>query len=163
MAKKDAAPAAEDGTPAPAKGKRSKLVPAVVLVLALAGGGYFLTSGGGDEEALAAGEEAAPPAPVLGEVVALDPVTLNLADGRFLKVGLALQLVEGAAAVDKAGIAGFAAPALDEAISVLGAHSYAELVAPGGRDAVKQALSERVAARYEGDVLGVYFTEFVMQ
>lgn len=142
---------------------RSKLVPAVVVVLLLAAGGYFVTSGGGDDAAAVAGEAVEAPVPVLGEVVALEPVTLNLADGRFLKVGLALQLVEGAAAVDAAGVAGFAAPALDEAISVLGARSYAELVAPGGRDAVKQALSERVAARYEGDVLGVYFTEFVMQ
>lgn len=142
---------------------RSKLVPAVVVALLLAGGGYFLTSGSGGDTAAVAGEAVELPAPVLGEVVALEPVTLNLADGRFLKVGLALQLIEGAAAVDAAGVAGFAAPALDEAISVLGARSYAELVAPGGRDSVKQALSERVAARYEGDVLGVYFTEFVMQ
>lgn len=153
------APGGEDDAPE-AKG-RSKLVPAVVVVLVLAAGGYFLTSGSGGDAA--AGETVEEPAPVPGEVVALDPVTLNLADGRFLKVGIALQLVEGAAAVDAAGVAGFAAPALDEAISVLGERTYGELVAPGGRDAVKQVLSERVAARYEGAVISVYFTEFVMQ
>jgi flagellar FliL protein len=90
-------------------------------------------------------------------------VTLNLADGRFLKVGLALQLVEGAEPVEEAHVAGFAAPALDDAISVLAARTYAELVAPGGRDAVKHELLERVAHRYEGEVMDLYFTEFVMQ
>ncbi|MEX2658086.1 MAG: flagellar basal body-associated FliL family protein [Acidimicrobiales bacterium] len=163
MARKKTREASGDEDGALATKGRSKLVPAVVVALLLAGGGYYMTSGGGGDATAVAGEAIEEPAPVRGEVVPLEPVTLNLADGRFLKVGLALQLVEGAAAVDAAGIAGFAAPALDEAISVLGARSYAELVAPGGRDAVKQALSERVAARYEGEVLGVYFTEFVMQ
>ena len=46
---------------------------------------------------------------------------------------------------------------------MLGSLSYAELVAPGGRDAAKTALSERIGARYEGQVMGVYFTELVMQ
>lgn len=165
MAKKETAPVAEGGRSAKTKGKRSKLLPGVLAVLVLGGGGYHLSSGGGGAPAQAAdGDPAdAPPAPALGEIVALDPVTLNLSDGRFLKVGLALQLVEGAPTVDAAGLAGFAAPALDEAISVLGMHSFAELVAPGGRDAVKQVLSERVARRYEGEVVRVYFTEFVMQ
>lgn len=140
--------------------KKQKLLIGVAIV-ALLGGGYVMTSGGGSADAAAAPE--APAAPVAGAVVSLETITLNLADGRFLKVGLALQLVEGVAAPADAEIQGFAAPALDEAISMLGSLSYAELVAPGGRDTAKARLSERIGARYDGDVMGVYFTELVMQ
>jgi flagellar FliL protein len=55
------------------------------------------------------------------------------------------------------------AKALDEAIDVLGGRTYAELAAPGGRTAAKEELSHRVQERYHGEVLDVYFTEFVMQ
>lgn len=159
MAKKTPPAAAEDE--APAEGGRKKLVLVALVVVALAIGGYITVSGGGDADAAETATE--PAAPVAGDVVTLEPITLNLSDGRFLKVGLALQLVEGVAAPAPADVAGFAAPALDDSISLLGGLSYADLVAPGGRDAAKQALSERIAARYEGDVMGVYFTELVMQ
>lgn len=148
-------PEGEAGT-----GKKKKLLGGLAA-LALLGGGYVVTSGGGSADAAEPAEEVAEPVP--GAVVTLDAITLNLADGRFLKVGIALQLVEGAPAPAEADVAGFAAPALDEAISTLGAMSYQDLVAPGGRDAAKAALSTQIAERYEGDVLGVYFTELVMQ
>lgn len=159
MAKKTPPAVEEDETSTPKSKKKSVLI-GFVLVAALVGG-YVTVSGGG--EADAAQEVAEPTAPVEGAVVNLEPITLNLADGRFLKVGLALQLVEGVAAPAPADVPGFAAPALDDSISLLGALSYADLVAPGGRDAAKQALTERIAARYEGDVMAVYFTELVMQ
>lgn len=159
MAKKTP-PAAEQDETAPPKSKKKLAVLGFALVAALVGG-YVTVSGGG--EADAAQEAAEPEAPVEGAVVTLEPITLNLADGRFLKVGLALQLVEGVASPAPADVAGFAAPALDDSISLLGALSYADLVAPGGRDAAKQALTERISARYEGDVMSVYFTELVMQ
>ena len=91
-----------------------------------------------------------------GEVLALEPITMNLADGRLLKLGLALQLPEGGKEVN-------GSVALDEAISFLGSHSYAQLTPPAGRQKAKVELSQRVADRYDGDVLEVYLTEFVMQ
>ena len=147
----------EDG-----KGKRGKLVMGAVAVVALAAGAYVMVPGGEDAGAAGASAEEAEE-PVEGEVVPLEAITLNLADGRFLKVGLALQLVEGVTPPAEAEVAGYAAPALDEAISLLGSLTYDELVAPGARDKAKSSLSQRVAARYEDDVMGVYFTEFVMQ
>lgn len=144
----------------PARSGRKKLVIGIAAVALLAGG-YVLTSGGGSADAAATAE--VPDAPVAGQVVPLDTITLNLADGRFLKVGLALQLVEGVAAPAAGDVAGFAAPALDEAISLLGTMSYDALVAPGGRDRAKAELSARIGERYEGDVIAVYFTELVMQ
>lgn len=159
MAKKTP-PTSDDGE-TPTQGSKKKLLVIGFAVVALLIGGYVTVSGGGDADAAEAAE--APEAPAKGAVVTLEPITLNLSDGRFLKVGLALQLVEGVPAPAAGDVAGFAAPALDEAISLLGGLSYADLVAPGGRDAAKLALSERIGARYEGDVMGVYFTELVMQ
>lgn len=141
------------------KGRAKLLLGALVVALLVAG--YVFTSGSGGGATAEAAETVEEVVP--GEVVALSPITLNLADGRFLKVGLALQLPEGVPAPADGDVAGFAAPALDEAISMLGSRTYADLVAPGGRDEAKVALSERLTARYEGDVIGVYFTELVMQ
>lgn len=157
MAKADKTDAPPTEEQPPVKSKKKIAIIAVAVVVFLAGG-YVVTSGGAEADAADAPEE-----PVAGDVVALDSITLNLADGRFLKVGIALQLVEGMAPPATAEVEGYAAPALDEAISLLGSLSYADLVAPGGRDAAKASLSERVAARYEDEVMGVYFTELVMQ
>lgn len=161
MAKKTPPTGGDGETPAAASRSKKKLFLVGAVVLAALVGGYVTVSAGGEAEAGQAVEE--PQAPVPGEVVTLEPITLNLSDGRFLKVGLALQLVEGTPVPGPAEVAGFAAPALDDSISLLGALSYGELVAPGGRDTAKQALSERISARYEGVVMGVYFTELVMQ
>src|SRR3954467_12966215 len=74
-----------------------------------------------------------------GETVGTgDSITLNLADGRFLKLGLALQLAKGVSAEHFASAE--SAKALDAAISYLGSKSYAELGAPGARDAAKAEL-----------------------
>jgi flagellar protein FliL len=175
---KDAAPAAE-GAEAPAaapKGGGNNLVPAVVLAIGLLGGGFFMGGKGGGDAAVAAPHE---PASVEhaednghGPIQELDPITLNLADGHFLKVGIALQM----AAVEEAGGHGGgkapevpAAKALDLAISLLGSHTMDELAHPKARELVKKELSEQVAEAYhdpEGHgpvVTKVYFTEFVMQ
>lgn len=151
--------------------KKGALLPAVVVAVGLLGGGYLMGGRGGAAQAAAPAHEAgaheapAEPEPEPGEVLPLDSITLNLADGRFLKVGLALQLTKAdkGHGEETEKTAGFAAPALDEAIAVLGERSYAELSAPGGRAQAKEQLSRAVAERYDGKVLGVYFTEFVMQ
>lgn len=161
MAKKQQAPRSGEVPGDEKAGGRQKALVAVAALALLGGAGYVVTGGGGDAEAAeAVGEE---PATVPGAVVPLEPVTLNLADGRFLKVGLALQLVDGVATPAAADVDAFAAPALDEAVTLLGARTYGELVAPEGRQAAKADLSERIRQRYEHDVMGVLFTEFVMQ
>lgn len=147
-----ATPVADEAPAPPKGGGRKRLALIVVPLLALAVGWYLLM-GPGKGEADAAKE------PVAGEVVQLEPITMNLVDGRLLKVGLALQLVEGAGA--HGPISG--SVALDEAIAFLGEHSYEQLAAPQARQQAKATLSERVAERYHHEVLEVYFTEFVMQ
>ncbi len=92
----------------------------------------------------------------------LDSTTINLADGRYLKVGIGLQLAASTDlktfTADDGG-----AKALDLAIKLLGSKGYNDLISVKSRDAVQTALSQQVAAAYENKVLGVYFTEFVMQ
>ncbi len=138
------------------KGSRKKLFLAAGggLVLALAAAWFLVLAPPGSSGPVE------PTEPEAGEVVSLEPITMNLADGRLLKVGLAVQLekIDGEAETPFSG-----AMALDEAITVLGERTFADLSAPGGREKAKSELSHRVAERYEHGVLSVLFTQFVMQ
>lgn len=145
------------------KGK-SKTIPIVAAVVVL-GLGYMFGPGKA-KPAPAAGGAPTTTTTVLGAVAGLDAITLNLSDGRFLKVAIAIQLAPDApkavaepATPDKTHWA----RALDATISVLGERTYADLSAPGGRAKAKDDLSQAVAKLYKDEVTGVYFTEFVMQ
>jgi flagellar FliL protein len=154
MATATATPVAEAALPTASGGRKKKLILLAGPLVALVAAWYLLLgpgSGGGED---------AHAEPVAGEVVPLEAITMNLADGRLLKVGIALQLVEGAGG-DHGPISG--SIALDETITFLGEHTYAQLAAPAGRAKAKAELSARVAERYHQEVLEVYFTEFVMQ
>ena len=143
----------DEEAPAPAAGRGRRRLLLLALPLLLLAGGWYLLLGPGS----ARGEASS--APVPGEVLPLQAITMNLADGRLLKVGLALQLAEGAG--EEHPLNG--SVALDETITYLGAQTYAQLSPPSGRAAAKAELSRRVAERYHSEVLEVYFTEFVMQ
>jgi flagellar FliL protein len=171
--KDDAAGDAPEAGGKKTKGGKGNLVPAVVVAVGLLGGGYFMSGGGGGKAAPAAAAggataagsgEAGTTATTLaaGETVTTgDAITLNLADGRFLKVGISLQLAKGVSA--EHFTTAESAKALDATISYLGAKSYADLAVPGGRDAAKTELSKKIAELYEKEVIGIYFTQFVMQ
>jgi flagellar FliL protein len=146
------AAATPDGSAVPTK-SRKRLVTLVVAALCAVLVALYMFVGPG-----AKAQEKTVEKPVPGEVVQLEPITMNLADGRLLKVGLALQLV---AEPKEAEVTG--SVALDEAISFLGQHTYAQLAVPATRQAAKQELSKRVSKRYHGDVLEIYLTDFVMQ
>ena len=136
-----------------AKGKKS-LIMLVVAAVVLAGAAYFFF--------LKPSGSAAATEPVAGPVVDLEPLTLNLADGRFLKVGLSLQeTADAASSHGKDPLSG--AKARDAAIGIFGQRTYAELLSPKGREAARKALDAEVKKRYEGEVMKVYLTEFVMQ
>ena len=176
----DASPEAEAEGEETAKGKKGKdkgkaksnLVPAIVVAIGLIGGGKLM--GGGEAETTAAAGEPAVTTTTVhesGPVVVLDPITLNMSDGRYLKVGLALELKEKkeeGKEKDK-GKGGDTDPtkgyarALDIAIAVLGGQTYDGLVSAEGRSQAKAALAERLHEAYGDKVYDVYFTEFVMQ
>ena len=123
---------------------RKKLVMILVVVLVLSGGGYWFMRP----------KPAAAPKP--GDVVKLEPIQVNLAASHYLRVGLALQLVQGAKEAD-------GSKALDAAIAEFSGLDMAEVNDPAKRDVYKKQLEKELDHRYDGAVMGVYFTEFVTQ
>lgn len=141
--------AAED---APAKKSKKKLLIVVVLVVAIAAGAawFFLLRPSG-------GEAEAEPEPVPGEVVALEPISINLADGHYLRAGIALQAVEGATHPPEGS------QALNLMIDTFTGKTVAELADTATRQALQEELTAHVEEAYHHDVMDVYFTEFVTQ
>jgi flagellar FliL protein len=139
-----------DETAAPQKSKKKLLVlvVGVLLLLGAGGAGYTMMAGSGSDE---------PVEPEPGAVVALDAVTINLADGHYLKVKLALQATADAHEEPDGS------KALDAAIEHFSDMKMAELSSSEGRAKAKHDLTEKVSEAYEGEVMDIYYTEFVMQ
>ena len=144
---------AEEGA-APAKKGRKKLL-AIVAVLVIGGGGAGYTFFGPGKSAEAA--DAEPPPPELGEVLVIDPISINLADGHYLKLGLGLQAVAAAEHPPEGS------RALDAAIALYSGRSMDELSNPEERAKLKEELVHTVEEDYHHDVVDVYFREYVMQ
>jgi flagellar FliL protein len=128
-------------------GKKKLLL--VVLVLALVGGAgywFFLKPAGGAEKE-----------PEPGAVVKLDAIQINLADAHYLKVAIALQ------ASKDAGKELDGSQALDETIDLFSGQSMDDLSRRSFREKMKKELEHRLDEAYEGEVIGVYFTDFVTQ
>jgi len=137
--------------PAAKKGKKKLLmIVAVGFMVAAGAGGYVMLGAGGD----AAAKE---PEPEPGDVVVMDAVTVNLKDGHYLKIKLALQATADAAHEPEGS------KALDLAIDQFSEYEMGELSTTEGRHKAKETLREHVTEAYHGDVMDVYFTEFVMQ
>jgi flagellar FliL protein len=118
------------------KGGMGKIVMIAPLVLLLAAAGWFFFLRGGDAEAKTL------PAPEPGEVLTVDPITINLAGGHFLKVGMGLQVVKGAHEAPSS------AKALDLAISQFSGKTIAELSTSEGREKNKAELTARIKLAY---------------
>jgi flagellar FliL protein len=147
------APAASADEAPKKKKKLSKKLLIIILagILVLGGGGgggyyYFFASGPKEE-----------PKPEPGKVIALEAITMNLRDGHFLKLKLALQ-----ATID-AKEAPDGSKALDIAITLFSNMSIAELSSSAARETAKKELREKITEAYHGEVMDIYFTEFVMQ
>jgi flagellar FliL protein len=138
-------PAAPPAPEEPAGGGRKKLVMVVVVLAVVAAAGWwFLLRPSGPAE------------PVPGEVMTLEPIQVNLADGHYLRIGIALQLSAEAHEAD-------GSKALDATIDLFSGADRAELARTGQRQELKHQLEEELHEDYHGDVLEVSFTEFVTQ
>ncbi|WHP16575.1 flagellar basal body-associated FliL family protein [Cellulomonas sp. ES6] len=136
-------------TPAPKKRGRRGLVVVAALVVA-AGAGWFLLRPG-------AASETEPTEVELGTVQAVEPISINLAGGRYLRLGLGLQLTaEVPEDVDTV-------KALDLAIALFSQRPVEEIRTAEGRDALKRELAAQLTEVYEGEVVDVYFSNFVYQ
>ncbi|HEX7715809.1 MAG TPA: flagellar basal body-associated FliL family protein [Marmoricola sp.] len=137
---------ADEAPGAKAKKSRKKLIVILVAVLAIGAGAYWFVLK----------PKPASSAPKPGDVVKLDPIQINLAGTHYLRVGIALQLVAGTKEAE-------GSKALDATIDEFSGKDMADVNDPARRDAYKKELVKELEHRYEGDVMGVYFTEFVTQ
>jgi len=139
----------------PTKRSKKKLMIIIIAVVVLLGGGaggYLMLKPGGAE---------AEPEPEPGLVVVLDAITINLADGHYLKLKLTLQAtVDVAEAPD-------GSKALDAAISLYSNRPMAELLTNDARDKSKADLKTAIVKAYTvaktKEIMDVYFTTFVIQ
>lgn len=146
--KADKATDSDEGKDKDKKGGKKKLLMIVAVVLVVAGAAYWfvLKPSGGAEEA-----------PKPGLIVPLEPTQINLASGHYLKLGIALQLVEGAPEEVEGS------KALDAAIDLFSGRTVEEVSTAKERRALKEELATTLEKSYEEEVMGVYFTEFVTQ
>jgi flagellar protein FliL len=129
------------------------IIIAAVVLLGGGGGAFFMLKGGSKAEA----------APKKGIVTAIDSaITINLADGHYLKLGFSLQQTadSGSTAVDTS-------EALNLAIDEYTGMTVASLSTEKGREAAKADFLAKVVKAYtvDGtkDVMDIYFTSFVTQ
>ena len=140
-----------------AKKSKKKLMLVLPLVLVLIGGAvwFFLLRGSGTDKA-AAHEEPKP-----GAVVALESININLADGHYLKLKLALQASADA----------HETPDGSKAQGIAGDHltgmEMTELQTAKGRKHAQDELTEAIVKAYVSEghetVIDVYYPEFVSQ
>jgi flagellar protein FliL len=127
--------------------KSKKKVVAVGLVIALAAAAYWFVLKPAPAEA----------EPEPGAVVVVEPIQINLAAGHYLKIGLALQ-ASADAHEDPDG-----SKALDSTIKLFSGMPMEDLALAEDRAKLKRKLLHDLEERYHGEVLDVYFTEFVTQ
>ena len=144
-----------EGEEAPAKGrKKLLLVAALLLVVAGAAAYFFLFTGEAEAEE-----------PVHGGYTALEPITVNLAGGGYLKIGITLEYTADAAAGGHGGGGVDGSKALDIVISTYSQAQPADVT--GAREALKESLEQQIVEAYtEHDVkmvMDVYLTEYVTQ
>ena len=136
-----------DRSPAGTASKLKLLIALAVVVAVGAAAWFFLLAPTAEAEA-----------PHEGAILALEPVAVNLADGGYLKVGIALQLVEGAGG-EEAEVNG--SKATDLLISTFSQAPPADVTA--ARDTFKASLQEKIVQAYDGEVMHIYFIEYVTQ
>ena len=175
-----------------AKGGKSMVLPAVILAVGMLGAGFMLKGGGGGSEAKEeepAHETTTTLAPDTPRShLTFEPMTVNVSGGKYLRVGLALSLMQGAAYGEGHG-AEHPAPTIpvpaagghggggedhmapivkeltpevsDMVLRTLGGSPSDFLTTPEGREEARSKLSAQLSEHMHADVK-VYFTSFVV-
>ncbi|MHB1137597.1 MAG: flagellar basal body-associated FliL family protein [Microthrixaceae bacterium] len=141
------------------KDKRSNVLPALIVAGGLVVGGFMMKPSAAPAAAAEAEEEEAP---IPGELVALESMTLNLSDGRYLRLGVALELVEGveAAEFEESGATNRFRDLIIDRVADLSAD---EVATPDGRDQLKSLLRDGGHELFEEEFFEIYLTELVVQ
>lgn len=164
----------ENETSEPEKGGSKRIITAAVLSVVMAAVGYFaggMMSGGTAETPVAAAgaetaETVAAEKSEMGKLVDLEPVNVNLADGHFLRIAVTLELDPHKESSDGHGAKDESfptAPAADLVLSTFSGRDMSELQTMDGREEARTTLMHSIEEAYHGDVVSLYFTEFVMQ
>lgn len=140
-----------------------KLVPVIVLSLALVTAGYFVGGlGGGAAPSAEAAVPTTVPEPIVDHIVDLEAINVNLSDGHYLRVAVSL----GMAAAEACGGAEAefpTAPAADFVLGTFAGRSVDELSTLAGRAEARQELEKQLQEHYgEEELVTILFTEFVM-
>jgi flagellar FliL protein len=135
-----------------AKGKSLKLKLIVGLVVLLAAGGVakFTVLAPSGKSASATAK------PVAGPIVQLPEMTLNLTNGQFLRIKLALETIKGSKPIADTTLANQLI--LDQYSN----RSPAELTGDAARAKAKTALLAKLQKEYPKQILDAIYTEFVM-
>lgn len=163
-----------DGNTTTAKRSRKVKLIAGVVCVALAGGAYVLGSrsaapaasgtdvpGTTTTLALIDGCAKAPEPGIPKTVIDLPEMSINLADGHYLRVAVSLGLcAEVVLATPEEFLT---APAKDIVVSTLSGLKMDDLATQAGRDQAKKTLAEQISAAYPGEVYELFFVQFVMQ
>lgn len=144
-----------DEAPASKLAGKKKLIAIIAVVVIAAAAAYFFVIA--PKKAAAAEHKE----PVPGEVVALESTSLNLAGGHYLRIGIALQMVEGGGHGASTGPDG--SHAKDLIISTFSGKKIETLNNAKEREHLKEELKEKIAEAYHQEVMDIYFTEFVTQ
>jgi len=147
----------------PKKSKTMLFIILGVVVLLLGGGGFFAYT----RMAAKPAETGAPPPepePVVGQIYAMSPFTVNLADPkgrRYLKLRIQIEVADEKALeiVQKAD------PVLrDQVIMLLTSLSFEEVMTPEGKIRIREELLDRFnRALKPTRIKNIYFTEFIVQ
>jgi flagellar FliL protein len=147
-----APPAEEQAAPEPKRSKKKLVLVVVPVLLVVLGAAWFLFL----KPSGTAGPEAEP-APEPGEVLPVDAVSLNLEGGHYLRLGLALQLTSDVSEAPDTS------KAVDRAIALFSGRSVEDVSDPKIREKLRGELAKELAEAYEGEVMGVYLTNYVTQ
>lgn len=161
---------AAEGEPGAKKSGKGKIIVALVGVV-LAAGAYVVgtkssaPATGGEPTtttiALVDGCVKRPDPGVPKTVVDLPEMSINLADGHYLRAAISLGLCADVVLTKPEEF--LSAPARDIAVADLSGQKMSDLSTPAGRDAAKQRLTTEISAAYPGVVYEIFLVEFVMQ
>ena len=144
-----------------------RMIVVIALCVVIAGAGFVLggrMTGSGTvvpEEAVAEAPE-----PTIDVIVELEPLNVNLADGHYLRLAIAIGLTGhaeggGHGSEDEPPIE--TAPASDLVLTTFAGRQMSQLATPEGREQARSDLHAGLVGFYGEDVVTVLFTEFVMQ
>ena len=137
------------------RGSSILIVVLVIVILALLAVAAFLLRPW--ESSSAAAEPATPEPVVLGEVVAIEPISLNLTEGNYVRLGFSMQLSEDAPEELET------ARAIDIAIATFSGRTVEEVNNLESRAQITQQFIADLNEAFEGAVVDVYYTDLVTQ